>query len=106
MTASPDGYPFGFEWDEAKNRSNIDKHGIDFADALRIFDKPTLDRIDDRRDYGEIRINSVGDLGRLIIATVTHTSRDGTIRLISARAASSAERAAYRAFEQERRTPP
>lgn len=98
---APGGFPPGFEWDEVKNQANIHKHGIDFLDAVRIFENPTLDRIDDRQDYGEVRINSVGDLGRLIVATVTHTDRNGTIRLISARAASSAERAAYRAFEQE-----
>jgi uncharacterized protein len=44
-----------FEWDEAKNRQNIAKHGIDFADARRIFDKPVLLRPDDRKDYGENR---------------------------------------------------
>lgn len=26
-----------FEWDEAKNRSNIRKHGLDFADAEEMF---------------------------------------------------------------------
>jgi uncharacterized protein len=27
-----------FEWDEAKNRANIEKHGIEFEQAIRIFD--------------------------------------------------------------------
>jgi uncharacterized DUF497 family protein len=31
-----------FEWDEQKNQSNIDKHGLDFADAYRLFSLPML----------------------------------------------------------------
>ena len=31
-----------FEWDPVKNQRNIAKHGIDFADAVRIFERPTL----------------------------------------------------------------
>ena len=102
MSLSPGSFPPGFEWDHDKNQANIRKHGIDFRDAARIFRKAALDRVDDRRDYGEVRVNSIRDLGRFIVATVTHTDRAGLIRLISARAASSAERDAYRAFERER----
>ena len=70
------GFPPGYEWDEAKNQANIRKHGIDFRDAVRVFDKPTLDRLDDRADYGEIRVNSIGDLGGLVVVNVTHTDRE------------------------------
>ena len=49
MSQSPGGLPPGYEWDEAKNQANIRKHGIDFRDAVRIFDKPTLDRVDSRQ---------------------------------------------------------
>jgi uncharacterized protein (DUF4415 family)/uncharacterized DUF497 family protein len=45
-----------FEWDAAKNAANIAKHGIDFEDAIRIFDGPVLEKADARRDYGEARI--------------------------------------------------
>ncbi len=40
-----------FEWDEAKNRANTVKHGIDFETARRIFDGPVLTRGDGRRAY-------------------------------------------------------
>lgn len=30
-----------FEWDENKNKSNIEKHGIDFNDAITIFEEKT-----------------------------------------------------------------
>ena len=48
------------EWDEHKNAANIEKHGIDFADAGRIFEGPVLERIDDRMYFGETRIAAVG----------------------------------------------
>ncbi len=101
MSLSLGGFPPGYEWDEAKNQANIRKHGIDFRDAVRVFDKPTLDRLDDRENYGEVRVNSIGDLGGLVVVNVTHTDREGHTRLISARSATRAERAAYLKFERE-----
>ena len=44
-----------FEWDELKNQINIRKHGIDFRDAVDVFDHPVLTAIDQREDYGEER---------------------------------------------------
>jgi uncharacterized protein (DUF4415 family)/uncharacterized DUF497 family protein len=49
-----------FESDAAKNTANFAKHGIDFQDAVRIFEGPVLEKIDRRRDYGEERIAAVG----------------------------------------------
>ncbi|PIZ25733.1 MAG: hypothetical protein COY47_04345 [Chloroflexi bacterium CG_4_10_14_0_8_um_filter_57_5] len=45
-----------FEWDKQKNKANIEKHGLDFADAHKVFESPMLVRIDDREDYGEDRM--------------------------------------------------
>lgn len=42
-----------FEWDEHKNKSNIEKHDIDFHDAALIFSAPMSVISDDRYDYGE-----------------------------------------------------
>ena len=84
-----------FEWDEAKNRTNILKHGIDFETAKRIFDGPVLSRRDSRRDYGEDRYISVGRAGDAALVVVAHTERGGRIRLISARPASRTERLAW-----------
>lgn len=49
-----------FEWDERKNESNIAKHGFDFADAQRIFNRTMLVFLDDREDYSEDRWISIG----------------------------------------------
>jgi hypothetical protein len=42
-----------------KNRRNLVLHGIAFEDARRIFDGPTVEKVDDRFDYGEIRVYAV-----------------------------------------------
>jgi uncharacterized protein len=83
------------EWDEAKNASNIEKHGVSFTMAALIFDGPVLTFEDDRRDYGEQRLNSIGSASGVVILTVTHTDRQGVTRIISARPASRRERKRY-----------
>lgn len=84
-----------FEWDEAKNVSNIAKHGIDFADARRIFTGPIVTRIDDRFEYGETRMLSIGTVEGRAFLVVVHTTRGETTRIISARLANRAERLEY-----------
>ena len=84
-----------FEWDENKNKSNFEKHGIRFEEACLIFNGPILSRKDDRSDYGEERIISVGELEGVVILTVVHTPRGGKTRIISARKASGKERKFY-----------
>ena len=84
-----------FEWDEAKNAANIAKHGIDFEDAIRIFDGPVLENADTRRDYGEHRTISFSLLDDREVVVV-YTMRRGCRRIISARKAHRSERKAYR----------
>ncbi len=71
------------------------KHGIDFRDVVRIFERPVLEKTDRRRDYGEERIAAVGiamGLGLYVVYTI----RGGKRRIISARRANRHEREAYR----------
>lgn len=84
-----------FEWDEAKRHSNLQKHGIDFVDAVRVFDKDFILVEDNRREYGEIRFIAFGMLlGNLIV--VAYTEREeNIIRIISARKASKNESRQY-----------
>ena len=84
-----------FEWDAAKNAANIERHGIDFDDAIRIFDGPTLEKIDVRQDYGEVRVIAFGEVDDRELAVV-YTVRGGRRRIISARRAHRRERKAYR----------
>lgn len=83
-----------FEWDEAKNRANVRKHGVDFETAKRIFDGPVVTGIDQRKDYGEDRSITIGRVERALIV-VAHTHREGRVRLISARPASRKEKQTY-----------
>ncbi len=87
-----------YEWDEQKNRTNIDKHGLSFADAWRIFDAPMLIDLDDRFAYGEYRWIGVGRLQTRIVVVVYTEPDEETIRVISLRKALSHERKAYEQF--------
>lgn len=56
-----------YEWDEAKNGSNFAKHGLRFEDAEQVFSGPCVTFVDDRFDYGEERLLTLGLLaGRLV----------------------------------------
>ena len=84
-----------FEWDENKNKSNQEKHGIDFKDALYVFkDKNNKISPDLRKDYGESRWKIIGKIYGSIISVI-YTLREETIRIISARKASRIEREEY-----------
>ena len=85
------------EWDDAKNRYNMQKHGIDFTDVKEMFSHPLLTQLDDRYDYGESRWISIGQL-QALIAVVVYTERDeDVLRIISARKATRYE---VRHYEQ------
>ena len=72
-----------FEWDEAKQESNYKKHGVDFLEAALIFEGVILTKEDTRKDYGEARYISLGMVDGEVYS-VTHTERNGKIRIISA----------------------
>jgi len=85
-----------FEWDTCKESQNVRKHGIDFTIASLIWDGPVYERIDDRREYGEIRILTFGLVNGRVLA-VLYTPRGERRRIISARRANVRERDAYAA---------
>jgi uncharacterized DUF497 family protein len=51
-----------FEWDERKRQANLVKHGVDFIDMTALFDGETVETVDDRKDYGETRLNCGGEV--------------------------------------------
>lgn len=74
---------FEFEWDEEKRQRTLKERGIDILYAALIFEGKTLTRTDDRNDYGEERLISLGMVdGEAFV--VVHTQREGIIRLITA----------------------
>jgi hypothetical protein len=85
-----------FVWDQRKNRENIRKHSIDFRDVVEMFSHPMLTQLDTRQDYGEDRWVGVGLLMN-IVAVVVYVEwlDEETIRIISARKATSYEKDEY-----------
>jgi uncharacterized protein len=94
-----------YEWDEAKNAANVAKHGIGFETASQIFDGPIVSAEDTRRDYGEIRWNSIGRVAEIAVVVVTHTNRHGIVRIILARPANRTERKRYEEAIHKRAVP-
>jgi uncharacterized protein len=83
-----------YAWDEEKNRSNLRKHGIDFADAVLALEDGNAMTIDDDVDDEERFVTLGTDaLNRLLV--VVYTWRGQDIRVISARKATRRERSAY-----------
>jgi len=83
-----------FEWDEAKRRENLNKHGVDFLRAALMFETPVLEQIDDREDYGEERMIALGEVDGTVYR-VTYSLRRTCIRMISAMKAGRNEQKAY-----------
>ena len=90
-------------WDPKKSAANLAARGFDFAFAGLIFEGPTLERPDTRRDYGEERIIAIG-VADTFVLTVVYTDRlepDGVERrIISARRSNRRERKAYQSRPQ------
>ncbi|MGA2552848.1 MAG: BrnT family toxin [Burkholderiaceae bacterium] len=85
------------EFDPAKARSNLRKHGVSFAHAEQALFDPNALTVEDPDSRSEQRHITLGmdSLGRLII--VVHSQRGERTRLISARKASPGESARYHA---------
>ena len=83
-----------FTWSEAKRNLNLKSHGLDFVDALRVFEGITFTFEDDRVSYGEQRFVTLGLLaGRTV--SIVHTENEHEIRIISFRKATRREAKIY-----------
>lgn len=83
-----------FEWDELKDAINRAKHGIAFADGIRIFADPDALLLPARTHDNEQRWILVGEWGGRILAAV-YTWREERIRVISIRRARKNEQRYY-----------
>jgi uncharacterized protein len=85
------------EFDPAKARSNIRKHGVSFAHAEQALRDEMAVTVDDPDAIGEQRFITLGmdALGRVLV--VVHTQRGERTRMISARKASRGESEQYHA---------
>ncbi|MSO75546.1 MAG: BrnT family toxin [Alphaproteobacteria bacterium] len=85
-----------FVWDQRKAASNRGKHGVTFDEAASVFlDRLAVSGPNPDHSVEESRFITFGmsGLGRLL--AVSHTYRQGSIRIITARRVSRAERKLY-----------
>jgi len=84
-----------YEWDPAKARANLAKHGIRFADAIAVLEDERALTIRDPSSEDEERWITLGSdaMGRVLV--VVYSWRGGNARLISARRATRRERKQY-----------
>lgn len=81
-----------FTWSEAKRKTNLKDHALDFRDAPEVFEGPTFTFEDDRFDYGEKRYVTLGLLWGVPVSMV-HTETADRVRIISFRKATKHEQA-------------
>jgi uncharacterized DUF497 family protein len=84
---------YTFEWDAAKARQNLEKHGVGFEEATTIFSDPlsrTISDPDHSEEEERFILLGLSQRGRLLV--VAYTERGDRIRLITARLASKREK--------------
>lgn len=83
-------------YDAEKRAVTLEKRGLDFEDAVQVFAGTTIDIEDDRRDYGEARWLTFGQLSGRLVALVW-TPRGERRHIISMRKANDREKKRYEA---------
>jgi uncharacterized protein len=83
-----------YEWDDRKARSNLEKHGVDFADVVSVLEDELARTIPDE-EATERRFVTIGEDSLRRILVVVFTERASRIRIISARKATRLERQQY-----------
>lgn len=85
-----------FEWDPDKAAANVNKHGVEFSEAMTVFGDPLEvmiadpDHSDDERRFLSLGMSASG---RVLV--VTYTERGNRTRIINAREATAQERGQY-----------
>lgn len=62
-----------FVWDESKNQTNQRKHRVSFETARLVFDDPLHICRCDRIENGELRWQTLGSVGGVVVLLVAHT---------------------------------
>jgi len=82
------------EFDRIKSAKTEAERGFGFPFAARVFLGRTVETVDDRRDYSEMRVRAIGAVDGDVLVVV-YTDRNGVRRIISARPANNRERALW-----------
>ena len=87
---------FRFEWDNAKAKVNLRKHGVSFEEGATVFDdRLAISRYDEEHSAMEDRYITIGFSVKERLLTVGHTDRADRIRIITVRRATPTEVMAY-----------
>lgn len=81
-------------FDPAKQAAALAERGLDFADAAAVLDGRKFQFVDDRTDYGETRIVTVGMLDERMVVVVW-TARGRDCYVMSMRKANDREQRRY-----------
>jgi uncharacterized DUF497 family protein len=84
-----------FEWDNEKDSANQIKHGLSFNTGASIFNHPTLELVDDREDYGEVRYIALGRVEATVLKVVYTIRAEERYRIISVQRANRYEESSY-----------
>ena len=85
-----------FGWHDAKSDRNLEDRGFGFDFAAQIFFGRVLTSIDDRADYGEVRVKAIGEVDGVVLAVI-FTDREDIRWIISARLANRKDRGLWHA---------
>ena len=91
----------GFEWDQHKAASNLAKHAVSFEEAATVFQDAYARVIPDpdhSQDEDRFIILGMSLMARMLVVCHCYRESAGTIRIISARKASTKEAEAYRRY--------
>jgi len=85
-----------FEWDANKAASNFLKPGVNFSEAAEVFYDPNaLEDYDELHSSAEARFFVIGVSSRRLLYVIYAETKRGTVRIISARKPTRAERKVY-----------
>jgi len=96
--------PVRFEWDDAKDLLNREKHGISFAEARKLFESGVdyLEIFDREHSDSEDRFIAIGPIERGLVVIVYTEREEDVVRIIGARWASPRERSRYRSYMEQK----
>jgi uncharacterized protein len=81
-----------YVWDPAKDALNRRKHGLTLADGIPALEDPHREAwIDDRFNYGEDRVVTLGFTRKGVLYVVSTEAEEDSIRIISVRRAEDHE---------------
>ena len=94
-----------FEWDDAKDLLNQEKHDLSFAEARSLFESEVdyLEIFDSEHSDFEDRFIAIGPIEQRLVVVVYTQREEDIIRIIGARWANKREQSLYRSYMEQYR---